>query len=107
MCSSGDDRTSWSRSSRRAANSGRTSTVAVHHLEVGEIAVDGHRGVDRLAVHDHTDELELDLAVREEVLAPFVEEHAIGGAGDLHTLRDEPGEPELGRLVRLRVEVAS
>src|SRR5207248_4786682 len=48
-----------------------------------------------------------DIAVVGELLAPFAEQHDVRGSGHLHALRDEPGETELGRLVRVGMEVAA
>ena len=55
----------------------------------------------------HADEPHLDLAVREELVAPRVEQHAVRGSGGLHALRDESGQRELGRQRRIGVEVAA
>ena len=51
--------------------------------------------------------LQIDLAVRQEVLAPFVEQQPYAGPGDLHALRDEPRHPERGRGLGVGVEVAA
>ncbi len=62
--------------------------------------------VDRVAREHDAGETHVDLSVREELLAPRVEQCSVGGAGDLHALGNEPGQPELGRRRRLRVVIA-
>src|SRR5688572_17045403 len=76
-------------------------------LGLGALAVDHDGGVDGLAVDDHAHELQLDLAVGEELLAPCVEQHPVGRTGHLHALRHEAGQAELARLVGVGVEVAA
>ncbi len=101
------------------SRSGSTATSFAHHggpsprdivdVDVGNVTtvVEVDVRVDHLAGHDHADELHVDLAVREEFLAPRVEEQPVGRSRDLRALRDQPGEPELGRGRRVGVVVAA
>ncbi len=67
--------------------------------------VDGRR--DCLILGHHSHELHLELAVREELLAPRVEQHAVRRPGDLEPLCDQAGEAQLPGGLGIGMEVAA
>ena len=80
------------------------------HLAVTKAANERYwraAGVDGVAGEHDSDEAHLDLAVREEFVAPRVEQRAVGGSGRLHALRDEPGQLKVCRHRRIGVIVAA
>src|SRR4051812_9082668 len=66
---------SWLVVDRGTPDCGRLSGSRVHDLDARDLAgADVDAGLDRIARNDHADEAKVELAVREEVLAPLVEE---------------------------------
>src|SRR5262245_39164409 len=90
----------------RRPDDGGPAPVPVGDLDPGLVAGDGHPGVNRLAAGDHADELQLELPVSEEILAPLVEQESVGGPGGLHALGHQAGQAQALGLGGLGVEVA-